>query len=156
MYQSNFSKLIFCVSFIFIIQSYLLSLGFLNAGLFVACLDATAVRWTLSLTRLGVDVWWYTGDRPVLARGPRVPQNHAVLVSRRHGPRRQPQQRAPCRSLARRLEAFLLQHQSRFARHGPAPALTTAFELTRLKNVPVSPNRNTIKRYNSLALPFNG
>ena len=58
----------------------------------------------------GVDVRRAAGDRAVLARGPRVPQDDALLLPRRHRPRRQPQQRAPRRGLARRLEAFLLQY----------------------------------------------
>lgn len=39
-------------------------------------------------------------DRAVLPRGARVPQDHAVHVPGGHGPRREPQQRAPRRGLA--------------------------------------------------------
>lgn len=49
----------------------------------------------------GVDVRRHARDSSVLARRARVPQDHAVLVPRRHRSRRQPQQRSPRRSLAR-------------------------------------------------------
>jgi hypothetical protein len=62
---------------------------------------------------LGVDVRGHARDSAVLARGPRVPQDDAVLVPRRHRPRGQPQQRAPRRGVARRLETLLLQYQPR-------------------------------------------
>ena len=56
-----------------------------------------------------VDVWRDAADRHVQPRGPRVPQDHAVQLPRRHQRHRAPQQRQARRGLDGRLEAVLLQ-----------------------------------------------
>lgn len=62
----------------------------------------------------GVAVRRAAGDRAMLARGPRVPRQVALLVPRRCSEHRAAQRRARRRSLDGRVGRVLLRHEPRF------------------------------------------